>query len=240
MPIIRLAHDTSQEAICLVFEKVNIGGKKLDAFELVTAMYAADGTDCGGTGSAPWKDGGSRPAWPSMIGSRPASACSPKSQAPTFLQAIALAATRSRSGRQGASGEKEKELPRRRATRRTAGVAAGCLPRSTVTALRPASASREVSSTSRTSIGSSIFPTNTVGRGLAAIFAEIWRKADARRGHGEDRAVVLVRHSWRTVRVQHRESRFAKDIRRIVNGVARRRTRAVDGRLRCLSQRIAC
>ena len=41
MPIIRLDKSNSREAICLVFEKVNVGGKKLDAFELVTAMYAS-------------------------------------------------------------------------------------------------------------------------------------------------------------------------------------------------------
>ena len=41
LPIIRLAKDNGREAICLVFEKVNVGGKKLDAFELVTAIYAA-------------------------------------------------------------------------------------------------------------------------------------------------------------------------------------------------------
>ena len=41
MPIIRLDKNNSREAICLVFEKVNVGGKKLDAFELVTAIYAA-------------------------------------------------------------------------------------------------------------------------------------------------------------------------------------------------------
>ena len=45
MPIIRLDRKNSREAICLVFEKVNVGGKKLDAFELVTAIYAADQFD---------------------------------------------------------------------------------------------------------------------------------------------------------------------------------------------------
>jgi len=45
MPIIRLDRQNSREAICLVFEKVNVGGKKLDAFELVTAIYASDGFD---------------------------------------------------------------------------------------------------------------------------------------------------------------------------------------------------
>ena len=41
VPVITLAQDTTKEAVCLVFEKVNTGGKALDAFELVTAMYAA-------------------------------------------------------------------------------------------------------------------------------------------------------------------------------------------------------
>lgn len=45
VPIIRLDRQNSREAICLVFEKVNVGGKKLDAFELVTAIYAADEFD---------------------------------------------------------------------------------------------------------------------------------------------------------------------------------------------------
>ena len=43
IPVISLASTTSKEAVCTVFEKVNMGGKSLDAFELVTAMYAADG-----------------------------------------------------------------------------------------------------------------------------------------------------------------------------------------------------
>lgn len=43
VPVIELGSGTSREAICLVFEKVNTGGKPLDAFELVTAMYAAAG-----------------------------------------------------------------------------------------------------------------------------------------------------------------------------------------------------
>lgn len=43
VPVISLDRATSKEAVCVVFEKVNTGGKSLDAFELVTAMYAADG-----------------------------------------------------------------------------------------------------------------------------------------------------------------------------------------------------
>ena len=43
VPVIALDASTSKEAVCVVFEKVNTGGKALDAFELVTAMYAAEG-----------------------------------------------------------------------------------------------------------------------------------------------------------------------------------------------------
>jgi len=43
VPVITLGRATSKEAVCVVFEKVNTGGKSLDAFELVTAMYAASG-----------------------------------------------------------------------------------------------------------------------------------------------------------------------------------------------------
>src|SRR5208337_242341 len=45
MPIIRLDKSNGRETICLVFEKVNVGGKKLVAFELVTAIYAANSFD---------------------------------------------------------------------------------------------------------------------------------------------------------------------------------------------------
>ena len=44
LPMIRLGRDTTKEAVCLVFEKVNTGGQKLDAFELLTATFAASGT----------------------------------------------------------------------------------------------------------------------------------------------------------------------------------------------------
>ncbi len=45
VPVIRLDRRNSRAAICTIFEKVNVGGKKLDAFELVTAIYAADEYD---------------------------------------------------------------------------------------------------------------------------------------------------------------------------------------------------
>ena len=43
IPVITLAKDTPKEAVCQVFENVNTGGVALNVFELVTAMFAADG-----------------------------------------------------------------------------------------------------------------------------------------------------------------------------------------------------
>jgi hypothetical protein len=43
IPIIELKKETSKEAVCLVFEKVNTGGVQLSVFELMTATYAAEG-----------------------------------------------------------------------------------------------------------------------------------------------------------------------------------------------------
>ena len=43
IPVIQLNRATAKEAVCLVFEKVNTGGVPLSVFELVTAIYAADG-----------------------------------------------------------------------------------------------------------------------------------------------------------------------------------------------------
>ena len=42
LPVITLDKETSKEAVCLVFEKVNTGGVSLTTFELVTATFAAD------------------------------------------------------------------------------------------------------------------------------------------------------------------------------------------------------
>lgn len=42
LPVITLGKNTTKEAVCLVFEKVNTGGVPLSVFELVTATFAAD------------------------------------------------------------------------------------------------------------------------------------------------------------------------------------------------------
>ena len=43
IPVITLPKDTPKEAVCQVFENVNTGGVALNVFELVTALFAADG-----------------------------------------------------------------------------------------------------------------------------------------------------------------------------------------------------
>jgi len=60
VPVIALDRTTSKEAVCVVFEKVNTGGKPLDAFELVTAMYAADGHELRKDWYGDGKDNGGR------------------------------------------------------------------------------------------------------------------------------------------------------------------------------------
>lgn len=42
LPVIELDKDTSKEAVCTVFEKVNTGGVALNIFELATASFAAE------------------------------------------------------------------------------------------------------------------------------------------------------------------------------------------------------
>ena len=45
LPVITLDKETSKEAVCTVFEKVNTGGVTLSMFELVTASFAAQDED---------------------------------------------------------------------------------------------------------------------------------------------------------------------------------------------------
>ena len=112
VPVIALDRQTSKEAVCVVFEKVNTGGKPLDAFELVTAMYAAEGHELrkdwyGSDGtpgrhhrlqtaySAPGQDFGIL----SKVGNT------------DFLQAISLFHTRDLRRKAAAAGRTGKELP---------------------------------------------------------------------------------------------------------------------------------
>lgn len=112
VPVIALGPDTSKEAVCVVFEKVNTGGKPLDAFELVTAMYAAAGYELrrdwygkeGEVGRQHRLAGAMRPAGQDVGIVAGVSNTD-------FLQAISLFHTRERRRLAAADGKHGKELP---------------------------------------------------------------------------------------------------------------------------------
>jgi len=112
IPVIALDKSTSKEAVCVVFEKVNTGGKPLDAFELITAIYAADGHelrkdwygDSETEGRAQrftntYKVHGSEPGILSEVGNT------------DFMQVISLFHTRDRRIAAAKEGKIGKELP---------------------------------------------------------------------------------------------------------------------------------
>jgi hypothetical protein len=112
VPVITLDRSTSKEAVCIVFEKVNTKGKALDAFELVTAMYA-------GVGHELRKDWYGEDAKPGRH-RRFVEALRPAGQDAgiiagvgntDFLQAISLFHTRDRRRVAEAAGKQGKELP---------------------------------------------------------------------------------------------------------------------------------
>ena len=113
VPVISLDRSTSKEAVCVVFEKVNTGGKPLDAFELVTAMYAADrATSCARTGTATKRRKGRQRRFADTL--RPADTeagiiagvCNTD-----FLQAVSLSIRASAGARPSRPGKQGKELP---------------------------------------------------------------------------------------------------------------------------------
>lgn len=118
VPQIELSAATSKEAVCVVFEKVNTGGKALDAFELITAMYAADGyelrKDWFGTGKVEGRHDRFRTAMrlPSAVEGVLAGVGNTD-----FLQAVSLFHTRDLRVAAATAGKTGKELPKVSATR---------------------------------------------------------------------------------------------------------------------------
>lgn len=120
VPVITLAHDTSREAVCLVFEKVNTGGKPLDAFELLTAMYAARGHKL----RDDWLGRDGEKGMQARLAefgraSDQAVGVLSKVASTDVLQAIALLHTKSVRAAQAAAGVSENDLPAVRATRQS-------------------------------------------------------------------------------------------------------------------------
>jgi hypothetical protein len=112
VPVIALDRSTSKEAVCVVFEKVNTGGKPLDAFELVTAMYAAAGHELRKDWYGDDTGKGRHRRFAETL--RPAGAETGiiANVANTdFLQAISLFHTRDKRRAAEAAGKKGKELP---------------------------------------------------------------------------------------------------------------------------------
>src|ERR1700722_15444543 len=112
VPVITLDRSTSKEAVCVVFEKVNTGGKPLDAFELVTAMYAASGHEL----RKDWYGDDEKPGRHRRLAEtlRPhdADAGIVAGVSNTdFLQAIALFHTRERRREAEKGGKQGKDLP---------------------------------------------------------------------------------------------------------------------------------
>lgn len=120
VPVITLDRSTSKEAVCIVFEKVNTGGKALDAFELVTAMYAAQGHEL----RKDWYGDDSSPGRHRRFAEtlRPAgmeTGIIAEVANTDFLQALSLFHTRDRRRAAEAAGKEGKELPAVSCTRQS-------------------------------------------------------------------------------------------------------------------------
>lgn len=112
VPVISLDRSTSKEAVCVVFEKVNTGGKPLDAFELVTAMYAADGHELRKDwyGDEAYK-GRHRRFVDTLRPADSESGIISNVSNTDFLQAVSLFYTRERRREAERAGKQGKELP---------------------------------------------------------------------------------------------------------------------------------
>ena len=111
MPLIRLDRKNTREAICLVFEKVNVGGKKLDAFELLTAIFAADDFDLRRNWNGPADEiGNGRKS--RIIGSPNPRDVLSRIASTDFLQACTLLHTRKQRLARAAEGIEGRDLPR--------------------------------------------------------------------------------------------------------------------------------
>ncbi|MEW5926410.1 MAG: DUF262 domain-containing protein [Gemmatimonadota bacterium] len=111
MPLIRLDRGNSREAICLVFERVNVGGKKLDAFELVTALYAAEKFDLREDWSGGHGKGAKSGRHGRMLGSPNRRDVLAQVANTDFLQSCTLLHTRKVRLARAAEGFTHKELP---------------------------------------------------------------------------------------------------------------------------------
>ena len=112
VPVISLDRSTSKEAVCVVFEKVNTGGKPLDAFELVTAIYAADGHELRKDWYGDESHKGRHRRFVDTLRTADSKAGIIGNVSNTdFLQAVSLLYTRDRRRKAESAGKLGKELP---------------------------------------------------------------------------------------------------------------------------------
>ena len=112
VPVISLDRSTTKEAVCVVFEKVNTGGKPLDAFELVTAMYAADGHELRKDWYGDESQKGRHLRFVDTLRPADSEAGIIANVSNTdFLQAVSLFYTRDRRREAEVAGKQGKELP---------------------------------------------------------------------------------------------------------------------------------
>ena len=103
LPIIELKKETSKEAVCLVFEKVNTGGVSLSVFELVTATYAAEGFNL----RVDWYGESGKKGRRAQLAAKP---LLKEIEATDFLQGISLLHTYSLRQKELSQGKSGKEL----------------------------------------------------------------------------------------------------------------------------------
>jgi hypothetical protein len=103
VPVIELKKETTKEAVCLVFEKVNTGGVQLSVFELVTATYAADGFNL----RRDWFGEGATKGRHSRLATKP---LLKDTEATDFLQGISLLYTYERQQQDLKVGKTGKEV----------------------------------------------------------------------------------------------------------------------------------
>jgi hypothetical protein len=103
VPVIELKKETTKEAVCLVFEKVNTGGVQLSVFELVTATYAADGFNL----RRDWFGEGTTKGRHSRLAHRP---LLKGTEATDFLQGISLLYTYERQQQDLKAGKTGKDV----------------------------------------------------------------------------------------------------------------------------------
>ena len=220
MPLIRLDRTNSREAICLVFERVNVGGKKLDAFELVTAIYAADQFDLREDWSGtPGKGGRPGRTGPDDRGAEPPGCVVAGRE--YGVPAVLLAPAHSRDpARQSSAGTRWQGVtagllhPRRRARAPALG-----LPRVRRSGRGRVHRSRRIPERAEDHLASRR-AVSAVDRRAGLGLRDDGTVRDHSRRQAAARAVVLVRHVRRTVRVEYG----------IATRARRARTRRVDRR----------